>query len=112
MSGEARGWLEGAAIPGPAGWAGGKTKVARMADEAMPDEGGEEVDASKAYGGIWGRGERGAQSMEFRFLDPERADETLDYAWLPRIQWCKGQGVIVLHYDALGIRVSIRGINL
>jgi hypothetical protein len=113
MSGEARGWLEGGARPNPVEWVGGKKSPVRAPDEPLPDDGrSEDVDASRAYGGVWGRGERSAQSMEFRFLDPERADETLDYAWLPRIQWCKGQGLIVLHYEALGIKVSIRGVNL
>jgi hypothetical protein len=71
----------------------------------------EDVHPSRAYGGIWSRRDK-AHTVEFRFLNPDRADETFDYSWLPRVQWRKQEGMIVLHYEALGVKVSIRGTNL
>ena len=71
----------------------------------------EDVHPSRGYGGIWSRRDK-AHTVEFRFLDQDRADETFDYSWLPRVQWRKQEGIIVLHFETLGVKVSIRGTNL
>jgi hypothetical protein len=71
----------------------------------------EAIDASKSYGGVWNRRDR-AHTLEFRFRDADRPDETLDYNFLPRVQWRKAQGEIVLLYASLGVRVVICGLNL
>ena len=76
-----------------------------------PDDQQEGEHPSKAFGGLWNRTDR-AHTLELRFLDSERPDETLDYNFLPRVQWRKAAGEIVLLYEALGVKVIIRGLNL
>jgi hypothetical protein len=85
--------------------------VAKAPAAEPEDEAAEESDPSKAYGGVWNRRDR-AHTLEFRFRDPHRPDETLDYNFLPRVQWRKAEGEIVLVYDALGVTVVICGLNL
>ena len=109
MSADAKSWLSNAARanatvrPLPA------AAVEQVAEPE--DDGQEERDACRAYGGLLNRRDR-AQTLEFRFLDAEAPDETLDYNFLARMQWRKGEGEIVLLYDGLGVKVVIRGLNL
>jgi hypothetical protein len=70
----------------------------------------EDVHPSKAFGGMWSRRDR-AHTVEFRFLDPGKPDESFDYNYLPRVSWHKG-GEIALLFDMLGVTVRIRGLNL
>jgi hypothetical protein len=60
---------------------------------------------------LWSRRDR-AHTIELRFLDPQKPDESFDYNYLPRVSWHKGKGEISLLYDALGVTVVIRGLNL
>ncbi|MCI0658625.1 MAG: hypothetical protein L0170_16350 [Acidobacteria bacterium] len=77
-------------------------------EEDKPEE---DTDPSKTFGGLWSRADR-PHKIEFRFLDPQRDDESFDYAWLPRIKWGKGRGEIKLLFEAIGVTVTIRGVNL
>ena len=110
MSAEGKSWLSGAQR---------SQAVARVlpvaaiepAQDQEPDDKQEDEHPSKAFGGLWNSRDR-THTLEFRFRDPARADETLDYNFLPRVQWRKADGEIVLLYDALGVTVIIRGLNL
>jgi hypothetical protein len=110
MSANAKGWLEGLARPQPpvrpVELREGVESSAEPEDEAKED-----VDPSRAYGGVWSRRDR-AHTAEFRFCDEGRADEALDYGYLSRVQWHKDRGDIVLLYGGLGVTVVIRGLNL
>jgi hypothetical protein len=105
----AKDWMHNVAriepVPRPGPVPGGAV-AAEPAEEIEED-----VHPSKAYGGLWSRRDK-AYTVEFRFLDPRRADEALDYHYLPRVQWRKSTGEIVLPCDALGLTVVIRGLNL
>lgn len=103
MSARAKSWLHEAARAEP-------LPIADTLPEVV-EEAGEDVHPSKAYGGLWSRHER-AHTVEFRMLDPAKADESFDYNYLPRVSWHKGKGEIALLYDVLGVTVLIRGINL
>jgi hypothetical protein len=110
MSAEAKSWLTNTARSGGAA----RVLPAATAEpeaEQKAEEQQEEDHPSRAFGGIWSRRDR-AHTLEFRFLDPACPDETLDYNFLPRVQWRKAEGEIVLLYDALGVTVVIRGLNL
>jgi hypothetical protein len=86
--------------------------VADEVPEAVGEtEPGEDVHPSKAFGGLWSSRDR-AHTVEFRFLDPNKPDESLDYNYLPRVSWHKGKGEIALLFDMLGVVVRIRGLNL
>jgi hypothetical protein len=111
MSVDSKNWLNGAqknsplarAFPSPA---------SQPPAEIQPDNDQEEEShASRAYGGLRSRRDR-AHTLELRFLNSQRPDETLDYNHLPRVQWRKSTGEIVLLYNALGVTVVIRGLNL
>jgi hypothetical protein len=105
MSAKERNWLKTAA----------RAEALPVAD-ALPEaveeiEPGEDVHPSQAFGGLWSRRDR-APTVEFRFLDPEKPDESFDYNYLPRVSWHKGKGEIALLFDTLGVTVRIRGLNL
>jgi hypothetical protein len=110
MSANAKGWLEGLARPEP------PVRPVELHEGVEPsvepeEEAAEDVHPSRAYGGVWSRRDR-AHTAEFRFCDDGRADESLDYGFLSRVQWHKDRGEIVLLYGGLGVTVVIRGLNL
>jgi hypothetical protein len=86
-----------------------RAEAARRQPEEPP-EGEEDTHPSQAYGGVWSRRDK-VPKVEFRFLDPQRFAESLDYGWLNRVRWHQGRGLIELVY-ADGPKVTIRGINL
>jgi hypothetical protein len=70
----------------------------RRQKEVAEPEPGEVTHPSRAFGGLWSRRDR-AHTVEFRLLDPNKPDESLDYNYLPRVSWHKGRGEIALLYD-------------
>ncbi|OWK45580.1 hypothetical protein [Fimbriiglobus ruber] len=105
MSANGRNWLQAATRAEPVPLA---VELPAAVEETEP---GEDVHPSRAYGGVWSRRDR-THTVEFRFLDPEKPDESFDYNYLPRVSWHKGKGEIALIFDTLGLTVRIRGLNL
>jgi hypothetical protein len=110
MTANAKGWLEGLGRSEPLVRAVEPRADAESLAEAEAEQ-DEDVHPSRAYGGLWSMRDR-AHTAEFRFRDPQRADESVEYSFLSRVQWCKASGEIVLLYDSLGVTVTIRGFNL
>jgi hypothetical protein len=88
------------------------TAAAPSAPSLLPDAtASEDVHPSKAYGGLWSRRDL-AHTLEFRPLDATAAAEALEYSYLARVQWDAAKGVITLHYQPLGVVVTISGLGL
>lgn len=84
----------------------------RTGRTASPDDtANDDVHPSKAYGGMWSRRDR-AHTLEFRPCDATGVAEALEYSYLARVQWNAAAGIITLHYQPLGVTVTIQGIGL